>query len=496
MSAEMHFIEKLENNSITYPDRTALIPVESTESSMTYAQLWEASGRVYGFLKQKGIGKEDVVMITVPRGNSSLVTLIGIWRAGAAAVMLDADYESERMAYIMQDSGCVLKIDAALFAGIMTCASREGYEETSSHDLAYLIYTSGTTGKPKGVMQEYGTLDMCVRMHYCGERSVIDGRFAMIAPLCYVVAMFLIPPLLYNAQSIAVIPMAIVKDPNRLPECIEEHALTTLFIVPSMLKRLKRIPRSLTKIIVGGEPAKRIFSDRVEIFCGYGQSESGFNITTFLIDREYDNTPVGRIGEQKAEICIMDDEGRVLPAGETGNLCYKAPYFRGYLGMDRLTEQVRLNGYIRSGDCGVIRPDGTICITGRTDEMIKIRGNRIEPAEVEAVLQDILQVEWVAVKAILDQQHPCLCAYYEEEPKRSVEEAITLARRRLPSYMVPSCFMKIDQIPRDTNGKIAKKYLPVPDADLRQSVNRNSGGTESAEVRYLKSAFGEEEEPV
>ena len=91
MSAEMHFIEKLENNSITYPDRTALIPVESTESSKTYAQLWEASGRVYGFLKQKGIGKEDVVMITVPRGNSSLVTLIGIWRAGAAAVMLDAD---------------------------------------------------------------------------------------------------------------------------------------------------------------------------------------------------------------------------------------------------------------------------------------------------------------------------------------------------------------------------------------------------------------------
>ena len=121
---------------------------------------------------------------------------------------------------------------------------------------------------------------------------------------------------------------------------------------------------------------------------------------------------------------------------------------------------------------------------------------RAEPAEVEAVLQEILQVEWVAVRAILDQQHPCLCAYYEEEPKRSVEEAIELARRRLPSYMVPSCFMKIDQIPRDTNGKIAKKYLPVPDADLRQSVNRNSGGTAGAEVRHLKSAFGEEEEPV
>ena len=113
----------------------------------------------------------------------------------------------------------------------------------------------------------------------------------------------------------------------------------------------------------------------------------------------------------------------------------------------------------------MIRPDGKIYITGRTDEMIKIRGNRIEPAEVEAVFQDILQVEWVGVREICDQQHPYLCAYYEEEPKISVEEARRLAGRRLPSYMIPSCFMKIDCIPRDANGKIAKRNLPVPETD-------------------------------
>jgi acyl-coenzyme A synthetase/AMP-(fatty) acid ligase len=161
----------------------------------------------------------------------------------------------------------------------------------------------------------------------------------------------------------------------------------------------------------------------------------------------------------------MDDEGRILPAGETGNLCYQAPYFRGYLGLDDLTQKVRLNGYIRSGDYGVIRPDGKIYITGRTDEMIKIRGNRIEPAEVEAVLKDLLQVEWVAVRGIRDQQRTYLCAYYEKEPKRSIEEVLKLALRRLPSYMIPSCFMKIDQIPRDANGKISKKSLPVPDRE-------------------------------
>ncbi|MBQ3467130.1 MAG: AMP-binding protein, partial [Oscillospiraceae bacterium] len=314
-----------------------------------------------------------------------------------------------------------------------------------------------------------GTLDMCVSMHYCGDRSVIDGRFALIAPLTSAAAMLIILPLLYNLQTLAVIPMPVVRDPDGLPACIEEYRLTTLFIIPSMLKRLKRIPATLTKIIVGGETAKRVFTNRVELFCGYGQSESGLNITTFLIDREYDITPVGRIGGQKAEICILDDEGKPLPRGEKGNLCYRAPYFRGYVGLPELTEQAHLNGYVRSGDIAEIRPDGTIVITGRADEMIKIRGNRIEPAEVEAVLREALQVEWVGVRVILDQEHPYLCAYYEEEPKRSLEEARRLAAERLPSYMMPACFMKIDAIPRDAGGKIAKKKLPIPNMNSGES---------------------------
>ena len=464
MNTDLRFIEKLEKNCVCHPDDIALISAEAGES-MTYARLWECSGRVYGFLRRKGIGKEDAVMIALPRGGDPVVALIGIWRAGAAAVMLEADYEPERMEYIRRDAGCVLKIDEALFSEIMAGDAQEGHEETSLHDLAYLIYTSGTTGKPKGVMQEYGTLEMCVRLHFCGERPVIDGRFALITPLYFVVSMLIIPPLLYNAQAVAVIPKDIVRDPDRLPECIEALQLTNLFIVPSMLKHLRRIPASLTKIVVGGEPARRLFSDRVEIFCGYGQSESGFNISTFLIDREYDVTPVGRIGEHKSEIHIMDDCGNELPVGETGNLCYKAPYFRGYLGLPELTEQVRLNGCIRSGDRGTIQPDGKITISGRADEMIKIRGNRIEPAEIEAVFQELLQVEWVGVRGIFDQGHPYLCAYYAQEPKISIEEAERLAAGRLPSYMVPTCFMKVDSIPREANGKIAKRKLPVPDRD-------------------------------
>ena len=138
MSTELRFIEKLEKNCAAHPDDAALIAAESGKS-MSYAGLWECSGRVYGFLKQKGIGKEAAVMIALPRGIDPVVTLIGIWRAGAAAVMLEADYEPERMEYIRRDAGCVLKIDEELFSEIMLGAVLEGYEETSLHDLAYLI---------------------------------------------------------------------------------------------------------------------------------------------------------------------------------------------------------------------------------------------------------------------------------------------------------------------------------------------------------------------
>ena len=102
-------------------------------------------------------------------------------------------------------------------------------------------------------MQEFGTLEMCIRLHFCGERPVIDGRFALITPLYFVVSMLIIPPILYNAQALAVVPKDVVRDPDRLPEYIENLQLTNLFIVPSMLKHLKRIPASLTKISLSEE---------------------------------------------------------------------------------------------------------------------------------------------------------------------------------------------------------------------------------------------------
>jgi hypothetical protein len=100
-TTELRFVEQLEKNSTAHPENIALIPAE-TGKSMTYGELWEYSGRVYRFLKQKNIGKEDVVMIAVPRDITPLIALIGIWRAGAAAIMLETDYAPERMAYIQQ----------------------------------------------------------------------------------------------------------------------------------------------------------------------------------------------------------------------------------------------------------------------------------------------------------------------------------------------------------------------------------------------------------
>ena len=468
---DCRFIEKLEKNCSDYPETVAFISVDGGKD-MCYGELWEESGRVYRYLKENRIGAESTVMITLARGTDPIIAMIGIWRAGAAVVMLDACYPPQRTEYIYKDAGCVLNINREVFDRIMKHDTLGHYEETLPHNLAYIVYTSGTTGNPKGVMQEYGTIDMCIKVHYWGDKPAREGRAAVLPPLYFGFCFINIPPMLYNLQSMALIPISIVKDPDQMVSCIEENNLTAVMGVPSLLKRMKRIPSTLKHITIGGEAARHIYSDRVEISNGYGCSESCFKVCTFRIDRDYDLTPVGRKEDLKTDICIMDEKGNILQDGEYGYLCYKAPYFRGYVGLPELTEKVHIGEYVNSGDYAVIKPDGKIYVIGRADDMIKVRGFRIEPGEVESVFQNILQVSWVGVRGITDQKNrDYLCAYYTGQPKISIEEAKTVARNMLPSYMIPSFFMKVDSIPLSVNGKISKKDLPIPEDLIKKEDN-------------------------
>ena len=156
-----YIIEKLEQYTRRKPDEAILYDDAHTKG-ITYAQLRDMSGRVYAFLKANGIGREDFVLLNLPRGVMPVIAMVGVWRAGAAWALVEDTYAPERISYIREDCGCRFELNAANWADVMRTEPLEGYEKPDDHDAAYAIYTSGTTGNPKGVLHEYGNLGRAI----------------------------------------------------------------------------------------------------------------------------------------------------------------------------------------------------------------------------------------------------------------------------------------------------------------------------------------------
>ena len=133
-------------------------------------QVDELSGKVYAWLRAQNIGKEDFVLICMPRGGIALVAILGVWKAGAAFTLVEDSYPPERIAFIKKDCGCKAVIDLRAWNEILKTDALSGYERTDIHDAAFAIYTSGTTGNPKGVLHEYGSVKM-VKAASCDRRT-------------------------------------------------------------------------------------------------------------------------------------------------------------------------------------------------------------------------------------------------------------------------------------------------------------------------------------
>ena len=150
---------------------SAILFDEAHNKGITYTQLDDMSGRIYNYLKQKGIGKESFVLLNLPRGIMPVIAMVGVWKAGAAWALVEDTYAPERIKYIREDCGCKFEINAGNWEEIMHCDFIPGHEDADDHDAAYAIYTSGTTGNPKGVLHEYGNLDRAIDSILLGQRS-------------------------------------------------------------------------------------------------------------------------------------------------------------------------------------------------------------------------------------------------------------------------------------------------------------------------------------
>ena len=467
----MNILQMLEKYTAENPNASVLFD-EAHTKGITYAQLNDLSGRVYAYLSENGVGREDFVLINLPRGIMPIIAMIGVWKAGAAWALVEDTYAPERIDYLRNDCGCKTELSAANWEEIMSGASKNGFVDADDHDAAYAIYTSGTTGNPKGVLHEYGNLKRAVDSISVNGENPFNGkdRLALLAPMNFVASVIVI----LKALSICggktfVVSYATIKNPMALKKFFLEKRITITFLTPSYVRMLgNQTGPFLRMLFVGSEPANNVYNKNLDLINIYAASESGFAVGVFKIDRSYETCPIGK-PEIDCKITLLTEEGEEAPDGEIGELCFDNPFVRGYINLPEETEKAFRNGVYHTGDLARMDENGNYVLLGRSGDMIKINGNRIEPAEIEASVKQVLGIDWAAARGFEENGKSYLCAYYTADVAVDPDVMRTELAKRLPYYMIPAYYIKIDSVPLKANGKMDRKALPKPDASNFQT---------------------------
>ena len=486
-------IKKLQHYTEISPDVPILFD-DAHAKGITYAQLDDLSGRVYGWLKARKIGKEDFILIDLPRGVLPVVAMIGVWKAGAAWALVEDTYAPERIAFIRKDCACKLEISMENWDEVMRTPSLAGYEEADDHDAAYAIYTSGTTGNPKGVLHEYGNLQRAI------DSIRIDGvvpfnekdRLATLAPMNFVATVIVILAALnVHCGRNYIVSYSTIKNPAALAKFFLSKRITITFLTPSYVRKLgNNTGPFLRMLFVGSEPANNLYNKNLELINIYAASESGFAVGFFKIDKSYETCPVGK-PQVETKIMLLGEDGNEVSPGETGELCFVNPFVRGYINLPEETARAFAGGVYHSGDLATQDENGNYILLGRSGDMIKINGNRIEPAEIEAAVKQALGIDWCAARGFEEDGKSYLCAYYTAEVSFDPTALREELMKRLPYYMIPAYFMKIDSIPLKANGKMDRRALPAPDArDFQSTYVAPTNETEKAICEAMAKVLG------
>ncbi len=480
------------NEVLEYAPDRLFISDELHPRGITRREADEYSGRVYAWLKKKGVGREDFVMVILPRGYLVPIAMLGVWKAGAAVTVVEDTYAAERIAYIRRDCGCKVVIDMDAMNEIARTEPLSGYEKTDIHDAALAVYTSGTTGNPKGVLHEYGNFKMHIALK-SQKKSDPDSviRFAFIAPLNFVAFYKNMISVLTSGHHLFIVPYATVKNPTLLRRFLEENQINATFLSPSMIRALnEEVPACVKMVYTGSEPANGVFLKGVRLVNAYAMSESFFSAAEFVMDKAYPQCPVGR-PNSLVGAALLDENENEVKEGETGEICFETPFFRGYLNLPEQTEKALKNGVFHSGDLGRVMPDGYLYVLGRNNDMIKINGNRVELGEVEHVAKRVLGVDWAAARGFVKPERSFLSLYYTADIQVDPEQTREKMKEFLPYYMIPSFFIHIDSVPLLPNGKLDRKQLPEPDFNsFRSEYEAPANDLERAVVSSFEKALG------
>ncbi|HEV2757814.1 MAG TPA: amino acid adenylation domain-containing protein, partial [Actinomycetota bacterium] len=490
------------------PDAVALT---FGDHELTYSELNAAANRLAHHLLERGVRPEVPVAICLERGPDLIVALLAVLKSGGVYVPLDPDYPSERLAFMLRDSGAaVVLTDSGLDEDAAAIARRPDHNPrvaVTAGGGAYVIYTSGSTGTPKGVVVEHGSLaGHCLALadHYAltpADRMLVFGTFSFDASLEHTLA-----PLARGASI--VVRDGDVWDPATLADKVARFGIT-LFDLPTaywhqaaadheVVERLCASPLRIAA--AGGEAmtasrARRwieVGGGRLRLLNTYGPTETTITSTSYEVTGavDGDTVPIGRPLGNTA-LYVLDAYGNVVPKGVPGELYIGgAGVARGYVNRPALTAERFVpdpfSGHpgarlYRTGDRAGYLPDGNVEFLGRVDHQVKIRGFRIEPGEIEAYLLAHEAVRDAVVVARSDGGDKRLVAYVVGDVGTATELRAHVAKT-LPEYMVPAHFLVLDELPLTPAGKLDRAALPAPDGRPELGVAYAAPRTPEEEV--------------
>ncbi|HVG44487.1 MAG TPA: amino acid adenylation domain-containing protein [Longimicrobium sp.] len=494
--------------------------VEFGGESLTYAELDARANRLAHRLVELGVRPEGRVALCLEPCSGAIAGLLGVMKAGAAYVPLDPAAPDERTAFMLAESGArIVLADAAsaarpwaagyhvLVVGGDLDAELERHPATppaveiGPRHLAYVLYTSGSTGVPKGVLVEHGgvcnTIATFSRLYGNGPRS----RVLLFARLHFDASVLDVFTALANGGTLVVAPREETIPGDELTALLARKRITHAKFTPSALAATPwaDLPE-LEVVILGGEVCSAELVERWapgrRFFNGWGPTEVSVRSTAVQATDGTRPPPIGRpLGN--VTHYVLDPAGRPVPVGVSGEIYVGgAGVTRGYLGRPALTAERYVPDpfssipgarMYRTGDRVRWRADGMLDFVARMDGQVKVRGFRIELGEIEARLKEHPGVREAAVLARDDGPGGAgdlrLVAYYVAAGGAvEVESLRGHLGERLPEYMVPAAYVRLEAFPLNPNGKLDRRALPAPDADAyaARDYEEPAGETERA----------------
>jgi|HubBroStandDraft_6_1064221.scaffolds.fasta_scaffold00009_62 amino acid adenylation domain-containing protein len=497
--------ELVSHQATTMPHAVA---VAAGSGMLTYAELNGQANQLAHYLKSVGAGRERIVGLYLKRSPAFIVAALATLKAGAAYLPLDPDLPTERIGFMLRDSGVsalvtsedvprdlrgggwsVVNIDSdGLQIDSQSAEAPETEKSIHPEDLAYVIYTSGSSGRPKGVEVTHSNLMNLVGWHARTFQLSSADRAGFLAALGFDAAVWELWPYLTAGASVHVPEEGVRNDAEALQEWLVERKITISFTATAMAERLLTLdwaPKTPLRILLTGADTLRHRPSATLPFTlvnNYGPTECTVVATSGIVtpasgtNRPSTGRPSIGCPIDNTAVYVMDEAMQALPQGETGELYIGgAGVARGYRNQPDLTAQrfVRppsgpLHDLLyRTGDLGRVLPDGEIEFLGRVDEQVKIRGFRIEPNEIIAALNACPGVHSSAVVVRDEEAEDKRLIAYVALPAGSVVTAALLRdhlSKVLPDYMVPSAFIGLPSLPTTVNGKVDRASLPEPNS--------------------------------